>query len=279
MENYHLKRSLAVDIWVEPPRGFDKQRDEHGSFVLKLKKTLYGTKQASRLWQATLTEFLVKELGFVQSKADPCLYRLNKDGSTILIGVYVDDIICAHDGKLFEWFKSKFLKRFRAKHIGPLEWFLGVAIDQKDDYSISMHQERYIEAMVQKYIPHHQHNCIERSFPDPKMFADLTKAQDDKERATVSKLQYMSIVGALLHASGMTRPDIAVYVSILAKFSSDPSQKCYDAAVMLLLYLHCTKDKRIVFNGSTKAPSDDAFNDLEEIIEKNHGFVAYSDSS
>ena len=86
--------------------------------------------------------------------------------------------------------------------------------------------------MVQKYIPHHQHNCIERSFPDPKMFADLTKAQDDKERATVSKLQYMSIVGALLHASGMTRPDIAVYVSILAKFSSDPSQKCYDAAVM-----------------------------------------------
>ena len=48
---------------------------------------------------------------------------------------------------------------------------------------------------------------------------------------------------------------------------------------MLLLYLHCTKDKRIVFNGSTKAPSDDAFNDLEEIIEKNHGFVAYSDSS
>ena len=264
-----------VDIWVEPPKGFDKLADEHGTFVLKLKKALYGTKQASRLWQATLTEFLVKELKFVQSKSDPCLYRLEKDGDILLVGVYVDDIICAHKGKLFKWFKNKFLKRFRAKHLGPLEWFLGVAIDQHADYSISMHQTKYIESMVQKYIPHHKHNCIERSFPDPKMFEDLSRASDDEERARVSKLQYMSIIGALLHASGMCRPDIAVYVSILAKFTSDPSQKCYDAAVMLLLYLNCTKDKKIVFTGSKKPPADGSFDDLEEVITKNHGFVAY----
>ena len=268
-----------VDIWVEPPKGFDKLADEHGTFVPKLKKALYGTKQASRLWQATLTEFLVKELKFVQSKSDPCLYRLEKDGDILLVGVYVDDIICAHKGKLFKWFKNKFLKRFRAKHLGPLEWFLGVAIDQHADYSISMHQTKYIENMVQKYIPHHKHNCIERSFPDPKMFEDLSRASDDEERARVSKLQYMSIIGALLHASGMCRPDIAVYVSILAKFTSDPSQKCYDAAVMLLLYLNCTKDKKIVFTGSKKPPADGSFDDLEEVITKNHGFVAYSDSS
>ena len=268
-----------VDIWVEPPKGFDKLCDEHGSFVLKLKKALYGTKQASRLWQATLTEFLVKDLGFVQSKSDPCLYRLEKDGGVLLIGVYVDDIICAHNEKLFEWFKAKFLKRFNAKHLGPLEWFLGVAIEQHADYSISMHQTKYIETMVQKYIPHHEKNCIERSFPDPKMFENLSRASDDDERARVSKLQYMSIIGALLHSSGMCRPDIAVYVSILAKYTSDPSQRCYDAAIMLLLYLHCTKDKKIVFTGSKKPPASGAFDGLEDVIERNHGFVAFSDSS
>jgi hypothetical protein len=113
-----------VDIWVEPPKGFDTERDKHGTFVLKLKKALYGTKQASRLWQQTLSEFLVS-IGFVRSTSDPCLFlHESKEHGVLIVGVYVDDIILAHDGKGFDWFKLEFTKRFRSKHIGIYIGFL-----------------------------------------------------------------------------------------------------------------------------------------------------------
>ena len=64
-------------------------------FVLKLQRALYGAKQSSRLWQLTLRKFLVEELHFVNSVCDPCLYALHTKRGIILLGVYVDDIVCA----------------------------------------------------------------------------------------------------------------------------------------------------------------------------------------
>ena len=75
-----------VDIWVEPAKGFDKLRDRFGTFVLKLKKALYGTKQASRLWQQTLAAFLIDKLGFKRSTSDPCIFLLERDGGILIIG-------------------------------------------------------------------------------------------------------------------------------------------------------------------------------------------------
>ena len=104
-----------VDLFVEPPRGFEEWETVNGkrvSKLLHLQKALYGTKQASRLWQNTLREFLLSQ-GFRASPADPCVYRLHKGECEILIGVYVDDIVCGYRGdKLFDEFKKNFAKRF-----------------------------------------------------------------------------------------------------------------------------------------------------------------------
>ena len=75
----------------------------------------------------------------------------------------------------------------------------------------------------------------------------------------------------------MTRPDIAYHTSILAKFMSNPSVACYDAAVNLLKYLNCTKEKKLVFSGTTMIPS--GLSKYATQIRSNHGFMAYSDSS
>ena len=42
--------------------------------VIKLKHTLYGTKQAGRRWNIKLNQSLVERIGFTQSSLDPCLY-------------------------------------------------------------------------------------------------------------------------------------------------------------------------------------------------------------
>ena len=54
---------------------------------------VYGLKPASRCWQRLLVARL-KSLGFEQSLADPCVFRLIEAGSASVIAVvHVDDII------------------------------------------------------------------------------------------------------------------------------------------------------------------------------------------
>ena len=102
-------------------------------------------------------------------------------------------------------------------------------------------------------------------------------AKDDFERARVKHFNYASIVGALLYIAVMTRPDIAFHTSVLAKFLSDPSEDCCKAATQLMQYLHSTRDRKMVFNGCCTVPQ--GLSKHAEDIKRNHGFVAYSDSS
>ena len=111
-----------------------------------------------------------------------------------------------------------------------------MAIDQHADYSISVHQTKYIEKMLDKFVPSHSVNSVKHSKPcSPEAFGRLSIAKDDNERERVSKLPYLQIIGSLLYLSTMTRPDISFYVTMLCKYMHDPSLECYDAAVSLLL--------------------------------------------
>ena len=124
---------------------------------------------------------------------------------------------------------------FRGKHLCKVNYFLGMAIDQHADYSISVHQTKYIEKMLDKFVPSHSVNSVKHSKPcSPEAFARLSIAKDDNERERVSKLPYLQIIGSLLYLSTMTRPDISFYVTMLCKYMHDPSLECYDAAVSLL---------------------------------------------
>ena len=69
------------------------------------------------------------------------------DGVLMIVGVYVDDLVVAHNSsELLAWFVEEFTgpKGFNAKHLGKLSWFLGMAIDQHRDCSITVHQQQYI---------------------------------------------------------------------------------------------------------------------------------------
>ena len=268
-----------ADVYIEAPKGnFGDTEVIRGKVVSKLlylKRALYGTKQASRLWQNTLREFLVS-LGFQQSTADPCVFRLVIERDEIILGIYVDDILVAYRGnKFYETFSAKFFARFPGKQ-EPLRWFLGMAIDQHEDYSIHVNHELSISKLGDKYIPG---NIVTRDHPSLETFNKLDKAVDNEDRARVQarSVQYASLVGALLYISVMSRPDIAVHTSILAKFLADPSSDCCDAAIILTQYLYSTRRKKLYYSGKVTVP--DGLEKHGVDIERNFGFVAYSDSS
>ena len=75
---------------MKQPEGFNNPGKEH--FVCKLNKTIYGLKQLAKTWDEKLNTVL-KELGFIQGEADPCLHiKETREGEIDLIS-YVDDLI------------------------------------------------------------------------------------------------------------------------------------------------------------------------------------------
>ena len=91
--------------------------------VCKLKQSLYGLKQSPRCWNHTLDAHL-KDMGYVQSTNDPCIYT-SSDGEHTIIGVYVDDfVIAAKNPERIECVKSALSQKFEVKDLGELHYFL-----------------------------------------------------------------------------------------------------------------------------------------------------------
>ena len=287
-----------VEIFVEPAKGFEEWEYIGGhkvSKVLKLRKALYGTKQASRLWQETLAAFLTSpEIGFHRLISDPCLFvRWNGDECMVL-GIYVDDIVCGHMGdNLFNDFLKKFQERFVSNHLGKLSWFLGMAIDQEwinNDHVINVHQSKNIMDMVEKFAPDYSSNKIKHAKPYNtdtfkllKTAKDAAKDDDDLEiiRYKMTSLAYLSLVGSLMYVAFMTRPDIAFAMSVLCKFMSDPTPECYFAALGVLQYLANTPHVHLSYSWSGKVtlPPYAEFAAVRHVIESSCGFHMYTDSS
>ena len=85
-----LNGELAEEVYVRQPPGFVITGAEHK--VLRLRRVLYGLRQAPRAWYEKLDSTLQK-LGFQQSEHEHAIYCRANNGGRLLVGVYVDDLI------------------------------------------------------------------------------------------------------------------------------------------------------------------------------------------
>ena len=74
---------------MKKPPYFEYPKIPH--HVCKLKRSLYGLKQALRTWFDRLSQFPMTN-GFICSKADPSLFVFKNESIIIYMLIYVDDI-------------------------------------------------------------------------------------------------------------------------------------------------------------------------------------------
>jgi len=101
------------------------------TFVVWLKKSLYGLTQAPRLWRNDINTFLLS-FEFTQSKADLNPY-LHSDG--ILMLWYIDNIsmLYAKDAtKAAIEVKARLSEKFKITNLGPSRQFLGIEIHHEE---------------------------------------------------------------------------------------------------------------------------------------------------
>ena len=104
IENFFLKQmdvkaaylhpKIDEEVYLEQPKGFEKLDRNGNKLVCKLKKSIYGLKQAAKNWYQELSNFLIQQ-GFERSKHDYCLFLKNKENGKLYDLTWVDDLVIA----------------------------------------------------------------------------------------------------------------------------------------------------------------------------------------
>lgn len=92
--------------------------------VCRLLKIIYGLRQAPYIWNKTLHGRLVK-LGFTRIEKDRGLYARQVGGTiTMLITVYVDDLLLIDLGDLCEQVAAEMQTTFQLTSLGEVRYLL-----------------------------------------------------------------------------------------------------------------------------------------------------------
>jgi hypothetical protein len=218
-------------IFCEMPPGYMKQ-----DIALLLRKALYGLRDSPLLWFEEFSTFLA-QLGLIQSSEEPCLYY-NKARSVLII-VYVDDfLVFYHNNDKIEAEEiiSSLMKKYKLHDQGEAEYFLGVKIIRdRDKGFIYLSQKTYIEKIANRF-------GIKElgTFPDiPIPIGELMPNEDMATKQAVKS--YQEVVGSLIYPATITRIDISLAASKLARFLTNPSKKHWETALQAMRYLYLTR--------------------------------------
>ena len=235
-----LNGELEEEVYVEQPPGFEDK--DYPEFVYLLFKALYGLKQAPRAWYDTLSQFLL-ENHFTRGIVDKTLFYRNVKGSTILVQIYIDDIIFGStDEKLCKKFATLMQSKYEMSMMGELTFFLGLQVKQLKD-GIFISQAKYIKDLLKKF---DMTDCSTAKTP----MATATKLEVLTKDPKVDISSYRGMVGSLLYLTA-SRPDIMFATCLCARFQADPRESHLVAIKRIFKYLKGTPNLGIWYPRGT----------------------------
>ena len=227
------------DIYMKLPKGFSLTEGRSSkTHVLKLLKNIYGLKQAGKVWNDYLHKGLL-ELGYRQSKVDPCLYYRRNT----LLAVYIDDCILAvkEESELKKAIKE-IAAKFEITDEGEVDEYLGVKIEKQENGTIKMYQPYLIRQILEAL----GYNEKTKAKNTPAVSSKILH-RDIGGKEMKTQWEYARVIGQLNFLEKSTRPDIAYAVHQCARFASDPRESHKQAVLRIGRYLTATKDEGIIF--------------------------------
>ena len=139
---------------MEQPEGFIKKGKEKK--VCKLIRSIYGLKQASRVWNQTFSIFLEEKMNFHMIHSDAGVYVLRQQEgiSDVILILYVDNIlIMGNDKKLIINLKKTLSsQQFQMKDLGPVQSYLGMRITRnRQKHLLWLDQVSYIDNALKRF--------------------------------------------------------------------------------------------------------------------------------
>jgi hypothetical protein len=235
-----LEGENDVVLYARLPKELSTEEHPDGLRV-QVMGSVYGEKQAPKIWNDKLDRILVVMMGFERCPVSPCLYYKFAPVGFIVLTVHVDD------GNMFASSKT-LLTEFHAefqKHVRKVEMsdtfarFLGMDMlfnNESNEVYVSM--SNYIEDRFKEY---------DKTVRTP--LSNTTNLRVAKPNPDNPSL--LPVTGALRFPADRCRPDILVAVGEMSSGASEgPSDEHMKVADRCRNYLMSTRSLGMLFGGN-----------------------------
>ena len=168
----------------------------------------------------------------------------------LILGVYVDNlqIVHSHDvsqeGTKIHAFMEAIQREWDVEDEGPMNDLLGIEIKYNKDGSITLHQQTYIDKLVEEFLPNGAPRGIKANVPYSQsldkvtLHATLAKVAN-KGMCTHPDLvhEYQRKLGCLMYLANSTRPDIAYAIGMHCRNMSSPTPELMEELDWVFAYL------------------------------------------
>jgi hypothetical protein len=221
-----LNEDLKEEVYIRQPAGFVMASQE--GKVLRLRKALYGLRQAPRAWNSKLDDTL-KKMDFVQSELEHAIYRRSHSDDILLVGVYVDDLVITGSSlAAVEEFKEEMKRAFLMSDLGLLSFYLGIEVRQ-DAGGITLRQTHYAKKILEMA---GMADCKAAATP----MEERLRLSRDSTTEEVDATLYRRIVGSLRYLIHI-RPDLTYAVGYVSRFLERPIEEHFQAVKKILRYI------------------------------------------
>jgi hypothetical protein len=275
-------------IYCHMPPGYVELDPDGIPRVLKIVKPIYGIPQAGRRLQRQIFPWMKAQGLKPLDDSDPCVFvrEDDSDGEIFVVGLYVDNLQIVHSVDIDDKgnappgsFCASFLKALNETwdviDEGPMVDLLGIQVRHNADGSITLHQEAYIDKLVERFLP----GGVPPSLQGTSLPYSRNLDKHVSDAAACTGVDYPHLVkpfqeriGSLMYATTSTRCDIAYPVHQLCKCLAKPTPELMEEADRVIAYLARHRSVGITFD---PGPTDlHAFSDASwEVRNSTSGWV------
>jgi hypothetical protein len=249
----YLNGVLEEAVYCYEPQGFTSPHRSDGlTTIWRLCKSLYGLKQAGRIWYQLINGAFL-DFGFRRSTADPCLYTYQRNGVSLFCALYVDNVIsAASELSIWKKFISFCGKRFELVDLGELRHELGVVFEKGVRGSrpiLFLQQSSFVADLLGRW------NVGRQPRAQPCQKELLRRPTEGDQLLVEPELsKYRKIVGSLVWLAYWTRIDIVLYVVFCCTYMHAPCHYHLKVALQILDYLSGTVSYGITYQQGDTHP-------------------------
>lgn len=238
IKTFFLYGDLEERIFMRQPQGY-----EVGNKVCELSKALYGLKQSMRCALKCLTDQLALQ-GIYPLKTDQNIFFRKDDQGVVIMSAWVDDVLLfassvSVGNKVVEGLRHKFELSVDEN---PSDYLQLQFSRDKENRQSKLYQTGYIERLAENY-------NIGKGDGLKIPFTTTNDLLPLKDMVLDQSVPFMELVGSLIWLL-KTRPDVSIYISIIARYMSKYDRSVFAKAMRLLRYLYGTKDMGLVYDES-----------------------------
>ena len=261
----YLNAGVDADVFLSQPPGFflvdedgNELRGPNGEeIVCKVNKAIYGLMQSGMLWELEHHGTL-KQFGWEQCTAEPCLFRKDFDGVTCFLCTYVDNLFMGFpvSSPHREAEIARLNTKYKITDLGTVSYSLGVRLIQNPRIKLTVMNQR---PMIDEIVNTHKDQIVElrrgvRSMPCDESVLEIVKSDPESAGAIHWGKMCLVLGGKLNYIATYTRPDICATLSFIMRNVSGASEALYNALIKLVRYLRDSADKSLYFGANRDMP-------------------------